>query len=792
MIWRILKKDMKRRKSVNIILFLFITLASVFLSSSINNIMVVMSAVDYYLDYARVPDVNFISNGIDETDDILDWLAQEKGVENFGFNTIVKLLNKDTSIEKDGDTAELDSLGASLYISTQDADYCKIFNMDGDPFLLRSGELAMTQSVMDKNKLKTGDHVRLKAGGVEKVFTVKTAIKDAALGSEMTGMNRLFISDEDYRQFEQDENTEKMGMFYVNTENEAAFVKALNAQAYPTLINTIPRDTYKMIYSFDMIMAGMLIMIGICLILIALLVLRFTLVFTIEEDYREIGIMKAIGLKNLSIKKMYLLKYLVLVTSGALIGLAASIPAGRFMIDVVSRNMIMEDTSANFLINIICTVLITGFVMLFCYNCTRKLNRVSAITAIRGGQTGVRYKRRAGIRLHDRGRMPVMVFLGLNDMLSHVKRYLVLIVTFCISFILINIPLNTVNTMQSSEMAGKFGMDPESAAYLRGIEETEGKGYGNEQELLEGLKRVEKEMKKKGYDARLTAIPIYFLFYNEPGEGTKNSIMTIRTVGANDSFLTYSEGKAPELSNEVAFSRALLEENGWEIGDTVELSIGGEMKKLMITGTYSDYMQLGMSARLNPVMDLSRDHMFAYWNIMVDMETDLTQEEMADALEAALPAYEWSTAQEVVDRNVGGIQKSLKSMILPMTGLLCAVIMLITLLMERLFIVREKGEIAMMKSMGYKTRDIRLWQVLRMVWVVLVSMAAAVPLSLLSNKYVLKPIFAIMGADVEIQIVPWQVYGVYPGILLAGIILATAAATIKLNKINIRELNNLE
>ena len=63
MIQRILKKDLKRRKSVNIILFLFIMIASIFLSSSINNIMVVSSAVIYYMDYANVPDVNYIISG---------------------------------------------------------------------------------------------------------------------------------------------------------------------------------------------------------------------------------------------------------------------------------------------------------------------------------------------------------------------------------------------------------------------------------------------------------------------------------------------------------------------------------------------------------------------------------------------------------------------------------------------------------------------------------------------------------------------------------------------------------
>lgn len=59
MLGRILKKDLKKRKGVNLILFLFIAIATVFLASSVNNILVVTPAVDYYMDYANVPDVYF-------------------------------------------------------------------------------------------------------------------------------------------------------------------------------------------------------------------------------------------------------------------------------------------------------------------------------------------------------------------------------------------------------------------------------------------------------------------------------------------------------------------------------------------------------------------------------------------------------------------------------------------------------------------------------------------------------------------------------------------------------------
>ena len=49
-----------------------------------------------------------------------------------------------------------------------------------------------------------------------------------------------------------------------------------------------------------------------------------------------------------------------------------------------------------------------------------------------------------------------------------------------------------------------------------------------------------------------------------------------------------------------------------------------------------------------------------------------------------------------------------------------------------------------------------------------------------------------MGADVAIQVNPLEAYLIYPGVLLIGIIIATAIATRGVRKINIREMNNLE
>lgn len=791
MLCRILKKELNRRKGVNGILFLFITLATVFLASSVNNILVVTSAIDYYTSYANIPDISLIISDTQDKENIDSWLEESKNVEDCDYNTFLNPTDKDIKVLHKGKTSSYETEGASIYFGRADEKYNKVFDTDGGKFTLKSGEIALSQLAMERNHLKAGDKIILEKEGIKKEFTVKLAIKDAAFGSAMAGMERLVISREDYEEIHKEGHLGEVGIYYIDAVKTNEFQQDMSEKNFTGIMSEVTKDMYQMMYTFDMIMAALLILIGICLILIALLVLRFTIVFTIEEDYREIGIMKAQGFRNFAIKKLYLVKYLLIVSAGAFLGMAVSLPVSRIMVRSVSKNMIMEDSGSHLEINILCSLIIIALVLFFCYASTRKLNNVSAITAIRGGQTGERFHKRSGLSLSKKKGMPVCTFLGLNDIASHVKRYLVLLITFCISFILITIPVNTINTMDSKEMAAKFNLDTDSAVYINKIEQAGEEPYRSSGEIEKGMKRVQKELKEEGYDARLSTSAFYSLRYEDGGKEGSN-LLSVKPVGTEGEYFEYSEGEAPVYANEIAFSKQVLESNGWKIGDTVQTILDGKKEELLITGTYADYMQMGRSARLNPVIDLSKEPVMDYWNIMVNMETEQTQEEAALKLKKQLPEYEWVTAQEIIDGNVGGIKESVADMIIPVTAMLCGVIMLITILMERLFIIREKGEIAMMKSIGFQNKDIRKWQVLRMVFVVAVSMIAAIPLSLLSNQFILKPIFAIMGAEVSIQAVPWQVYGVYPGVLLAAIIAAAAFAADGIKKVNIRELNNLE
>ena len=65
MFFRILKKDLKRKKVMNIVLLSFILLATMFVAGGITNVAAVMNGTDSYMDKAGIGDYVVISMGKD-------------------------------------------------------------------------------------------------------------------------------------------------------------------------------------------------------------------------------------------------------------------------------------------------------------------------------------------------------------------------------------------------------------------------------------------------------------------------------------------------------------------------------------------------------------------------------------------------------------------------------------------------------------------------------------------------------------------------------------------------------
>ena len=127
---QILKKDLKRKKAMNVILLVFIILASMFVSSGVNNIISVTTALDDYLEMADAPDYFAMimnkSGGID-TSGILN---SADSVESFSKEKVLLMVSNNITFEDESKTVS--SINPILLQSDGDISMNYILDGGGD------------------------------------------------------------------------------------------------------------------------------------------------------------------------------------------------------------------------------------------------------------------------------------------------------------------------------------------------------------------------------------------------------------------------------------------------------------------------------------------------------------------------------------------------------------------------------------------------------------------------------------------------------------------------------------
>ena len=110
MFFHILKKDLKRKKTMNIILLIFIILASMFLASSVDNLMAVNGAIDHFLEISKVSDFLAVALSDGGEDKIARFLQDNENVSEYEAIDTFNLVNEDIKITRTGKTYNADVL----------------------------------------------------------------------------------------------------------------------------------------------------------------------------------------------------------------------------------------------------------------------------------------------------------------------------------------------------------------------------------------------------------------------------------------------------------------------------------------------------------------------------------------------------------------------------------------------------------------------------------------------------------------------------------------------------------
>lgn len=787
MLFRILKHDLKRKKTMNLILFLFIILATMFVASGINNVVTVMNGTDYYLDEAGVGDYVIITMGDDDTGDLDKMLAEESAVKDYRREYVV-FGAQDNVKAADGSSVECKN--TTIYQSVETS-AITFFDEDNKPLTaVEQGHIYVTGDFMEVNELKEGDKIQFEHSGTELTFILSGTAKDALLGSDLMGNTRFILNDSDMQKLFDNEtiyNNYKGEICYIDTDDVKAMTVAMSDVSNVAFDGS--RSMIKMCYVMDMIVAFLMMILSVCLIIVSFVVLKFSITFTITEEFREIGVMKAIGLSNFKIRSLYIVKYMIMALFGAVIGFFVSLPFGSLLLDSVSKKMVLGNDNAVF-VNLIGSLLVVLIIVLFAYLCTGKVKKASPVDAIRSGQTGERYKNKSTLRIHM---CPAgnAAFMAANDVLSSPKRFLAIVSSFGLCTLFVLILVNTTATMKSDKLIYTFGS--KSDLYVTDIADVMDYMYSSKEGMLEHLEEMADELGEEGMPSEL-CIELQYK-YPVTFEGVDSVFNFQQGLNTEITDYKYTEGVAPQNEYEIAITPQISELTGAKIGDTITIHYGEEDVDCMVTAYFQTMNLMGEIIRLHEDAPADFSHISSMMQYQIKFTDEPSEEEIELRKERIKKLYDndkvMNAAEYCIDCT--GVADTMESVQFLLLAITLVVVVLVTILMERSFIADEKSQIAILKAIGFKDSLIIRWHIYRLGLVALIAVVLAAVLSIPMTELCISPIFGMMGAsDVDYNIEPLQIFVLYPGIVLVMTVIITWITALYTKTIKSSDTANVE
>ena len=757
MFWRILKKDLKRKKTMNIILLLFVILCSMFAAAAMNNIIAVTGGIEHYFDAANVPDVNVHMFNSEENDfgEKVGELACVREIRNEHWLVV----SNSKYFRYNG--KELDNFTNAAYLISDGEMAINYF--DENNHIIESvdkGCFYASAPFLQNIDIKEGDKVELDVGNSHLTLKFMGRFKGALFSSGNSNPPYLIMNSTDYDYLDKEEATHMMncGQFCVNT-SEVDVIREL-AKSYDSVV-VRTREESKSIYLYDMLLAYALMIISVVLMFTAFVVLRFTIGFTISEEFREIGVMKAVGIDNDSIRSLYIVKYLVITVVGTLIGYFCSVPLGDMMMKNVSENMILGSESGTF-IGFLSSGLVVIIILLFCYGCTRRVNKLSPIDAVRNGQTGERFQKRNLLRLGC-VELPSTAFLSVNDVLSSPKQFSIITVVFTFCILLMTIMSNFALTFKSEKILRFFDVSV-SEVHIMDVE-IMGEVMVDQSTHKTIIADTEKLLADNGMPGKCTMMIGEQFEVSHKDKTAKLNFGVIK--GETNDTLYVDKGSTPQKTDEIAVTAGSLDDLGAEIGDRVTAVINDKEYEFIITGTYSSFVT---QVFLYKDFDLGHLPASNVMGVQIHFDGSPDKEQINQNIEKLKSLLETDKVYSTSDfiNHLTGMSDTLnaiKQMMMIITVIITA---LIVILMERSFISKEKSEIALMKAVGIGNGSIILQHLLRFVIVsviaCIVSSVMLMPISNIMMNWVGNMVGDVSNLKCDFD--PLEIFIICPAILI--------------------------
>ncbi|MFJ6208492.1 ABC transporter permease [Lysinibacillus sp. NPDC092081] len=768
MYFRLIRNDISKSKLITLTTTLFVAAAAMLVSLSAILMVNLSGAIDSLMNQAKTPHFMQMHSGDINTVRLTNFAEQNSNVDEF---QVLEFLNMDNSQIILGDRSLANNVQDNGFsIQSEKFDY--LLDLDGNIINVSDGELYVPINYMKDNTTRVGDTAII--GGKE--FTVAGFLRDSQMNSMLSSSKRFLVSQNDYAEIKSHGSMEYLIEFRL--KDLSALGEFETAYASAGLEANGPTITYPLFKTLnalsDGMMIGVILLISVLVVAIAFMCIRFTLLAKIEDDYREIGVMKAIGLRLSDIKKIYLAKYTAIAAGGSILGFVLSLMFKDMLLENIRLYMgESEDASFAAALGIIGILLIFLAIIAYVSGVLRRFRKISAAEAIRFGTS---QEKNAGAKrfcLNKNKLLNTNIFLGIKDVLARKRLYATMLAVLVISAFIIIVPQNLYNTISSTSFIKYMGIGNYDIRI--DIQQTD----HISKKSVEVLKSMNSDSSISKYTILTTKT-----FKTKKEDGSEENIKI--ELGDHSIFpIEYTEGRAPTVENEIALSALNADEMSKKVGDVITVVMKGKEIKLTVSGIYSDITNGGKTAKA-VFTDNSEDIM---WSVICAKLSDKSHvnekiSEYADKYTFA----KISNIDEFVTQTFGSTIKSVGKASIAAIAIAVLITILVTLLFMKMLVTKDRYSIAVMKALGFTNSDMTVQYGSRAVFVSIIGIVLGTLLANTLGEVLAGAVITSFGASsFSFSINPLSAYVLCPLLMICSVLITTIIGTWGAGKIKISE-----
>ncbi|MBP5492910.1 MAG: FtsX-like permease family protein [Clostridiales bacterium] len=627
-----------------------------------------------------------------------------------------------------------------------------------------------------------GDTFTVKNSGCQWDLTVEGYIVEPICGASTIGSKTVYVARETFDKMlaeskEAEKNIENhlsvtMVMIYkadscTLSDNKLARKLSQDTGLESYAYNASTRSqmkNYTVIYS-DIVLSVMLAFISL-LLGIVLIIMKHTISVSIDMNYTELGIMKAMGFTVKKIRILLSLQYVIAEAFGALVGTILSFPLIRALGNVFQPiTGIKAKTNIVFFPSFPILILLLLMSCVFVFLVTRKAGQVSPVKAITGERGDVYFDKALTAPISGNA---LSLSLSFRQFTSSKRKYIAvtLIAAMLMFFMLtVNQMVNVMNSKSAMNAMGNM---------LAEVRVTDREDGISEEKVQEMQKIVESVAE---IDAVYSTISQYISFDN---------VTMLSIVARDPNSFVISKGRAPLYDNEIAITDIIAEEFDLCIGDSVHIERRGMSGDYVISGIFLYISDVGHVTAMSYDAAKKLGTKEPY-TVEFSLKDPKKSEAVYDALVAEYGDSMLIRYSETcwVDDTFTIAINAMQIMIYSFS--IAFALVVVFMVCTKLF-AQERRDIGIYKAVGFTSRKLRLLFAFRFMIVALFGSIIGTVLSFLFSNRLLEMLLRSMGVTTLTASHTFSSTLIPILLLLLSFFCFAFLASRKVKKVEVREL----